>query len=211
MLSVLIMCFISGHMIEMCQESCCHMVVSARFLSFSFPSDPRVALSMSSFTQLHELRFRPASALVHVGAVLQLELHLCSLMPVPVRVEQLAASVHFAGEQPGTTAQKRAAQNPDGTVTFPAASPVSASPALELCEIQEHSPSDNALNTAGVVCKNMHLLMRRHDSTTSLDTPITAPSALAMDDGAQMLKAHDVTLLPGNNSIVFTAPVRRNI
>ncbi|ROI15598.1 Trafficking protein particle complex subunit 10 [Anabarilius grahami] len=171
--------------------------------------DPCVALSMSSFTQLHELRFRPASALVHVGAVLQLELHLCSLMPVPVRVEQLAASVHFAGEQPGTTAQKRAAQNPDGTVTFPAASPVSASPALELCEIQEHSPSDNALNTAGVVCKNMHLLMRRHDSTTSLDTPITAPSALAMDDGAQMLKAHDVTLLPGNNSIVFTAPSQK--
>ncbi|XP_051767621.1 trafficking protein particle complex subunit 10 [Ctenopharyngodon idella] len=171
--------------------------------------DPRVALSMSSFTQLHELRFRPASALVHVGAVLQLELHLCSLMPVPVRVEQLAASVHFTMELPGTTAQKRAAQNPDGTVTFPAASPVSASPALELCEIQEHSPSDNALNTAGVVCKNMHLLMRRQDSTTSLDTPITAPSALAMDDGAQMLKAHDVTLLPGNNSIVFTAPSQK--
>ncbi|KAI2658919.1 Trafficking protein particle complex subunit 10 [Labeo rohita] len=163
--------------------------------------DGRVALSMSSFTQLQELRFRPASALVHVGAVLQLELRVCSLMPIPVRAEQLAASIHFTQEQPGTTAQKRAAQNPDGTVTFPAASPVAASPALELCEIQEHSPSDNALSSAGVACKNMHLLMRRHDSAASLDTPNAAPSAVAMEDGAQMLKASDVTLSPGNNSI----------
>ncbi|RXN23007.1 trafficking particle complex subunit 10 [Labeo rohita] len=171
--------------------------------------DGRVALSMSSFTQLQELRFRPASALVHVGAVLQLELRVCSLMPIPVRAEQLAASIHFTQEQPGTTAQKRAAQNPDGTVTFPAASPVAASPALELCEIQEHSPSDNALSSAGVACKNMHLLMRRHDSAASLDTPNAAPSAVAMEDGAQMLKASDVTLSPGNNSIVFTAPSQK--
>lgn len=164
---------------------------------------------MSSLAQLQELRFGPATALVHVGAALQLELRLRSLMPVPVRAQQLSASVHFALEQPGTTAQKRSGQNPDGTVTFPAASPMSSSPALELCEIQEHSPSDNTLNSAGVVCKNMHLLMRRHDSATSLDTPNTAPSTVNMEDGAQMLKTSDVTLLPGNNSILFTAPVRR--
>ncbi|XP_016392083.1 trafficking protein particle complex subunit 10 [Sinocyclocheilus rhinocerous] len=115
--------------------------------------------------------------------------------------------IHFTQEQPGSTAQKRAAQNPDGTVTFPAASPASAS-ALELCEILEHSPSDNALSSAGVACRNMHLLMRRHDSTTSLDTPNTAP-AVAMEDAAQMLRASDVTLLPGNNSIVFTAPSQK--
>lgn len=171
--------------------------------------DQRVTLSMSSLAQLQELRFRPASALVHVGAALQLELRLCSLMPIPVHVQQLSASVHFALEQPGTTAQKRSAQNLDGTVTFPAVSPMSTSPALELCEIQEHSPSDNTLNSAGVVCKNMHLLMRRHDSTTSLDTPNTAPSTVTMEDGAQMLKANDVTLLPGNNSIIFTAPTEK--
>lgn len=172
-------------------------------------TDQRVTLSMSSLAQLQELRFRPASALVHVGAALQLELRLCSLMPIPVHVRQLSASIHFALEQPGTTAQKRSGQNPDGTVTFPAVSPMSSSPALELCEIQEHSPSDNTLNSTGVVCKNMHLLMRRHDSATSLDTPNTAPSTLTMEDGAQMLKANDVTLLPGNNSIIFTASVRR--
>uniref|UniRef100_A0A8C1RAR2 Trafficking protein particle complex 10 n=1 Tax=Cyprinus carpio TaxID=7962 RepID=A0A8C1RAR2_CYPCA len=138
-----------------------------------------------------------------------LELRLCSLMPVPVTLEQIAVSIHFTQEQPGSTAQKRAAQNQDGTVTFPAASPASASAsasALELCEILEHSPSDNTLSSAGVACKNMHLLMRRHDSTTSLDTPNTTPSAVAMEDGAQMLRASDVTLLPGNNSIVFIAP-----
>ncbi|XP_016113930.1 trafficking protein particle complex subunit 10 [Sinocyclocheilus grahami] len=171
--------------------------------------DARVALSMSSFTRLQELRFRPSSALVHVSAALQLELRLCSLMPVPVTLEQISASIHFTQEQPGSTAQKRAAQNPDGTVTFPAASPASGSAsALELCEILEHSSSDNALSSAGVACRNMHLLMRRHDSSTSLDTPNTAP-AVAMEDAAQMLRASDVTLLPGNNSIVFTAPSQK--
>uniref|UniRef100_A0A672KTR8 Trafficking protein particle complex subunit 10 n=1 Tax=Sinocyclocheilus grahami TaxID=75366 RepID=A0A672KTR8_SINGR len=168
--------------------------------------DARVALSMSSFTRLQELRFRPSSALVHVSAALQLELRLCSLMPVPVTLEQISASIHFTQEQPGSTAQKRAAQNPDGTVTFPAASPASASAsALELCEILEHSPSDNVLSSAGVACRNMHLLMRQNDSATSLDTPNTALTALTLEDGAQMLRASDVTLLPGNNSIVFTS------
>uniref|UniRef100_A0A8C2KJ74 Trafficking protein particle complex 10 n=1 Tax=Cyprinus carpio TaxID=7962 RepID=A0A8C2KJ74_CYPCA len=168
-------------------------------------SNARVALSMSSVTRLQELCCRPSSALVHVSAALLLELRLCSLMPVPVTLEHISASIHFTEEQPGSTAQKRAAQNPDGTVTFPAASPASAS-ALELCEMLEHSPSDNTLSSAGLACRNMHLLMRRDDSATSLDTPNTALTALALEDGAQMLRASDVTLSPGNNSIIFTAP-----
>uniref|UniRef100_A0A8C2BFR2 Trafficking protein particle complex 10 n=1 Tax=Cyprinus carpio TaxID=7962 RepID=A0A8C2BFR2_CYPCA len=166
--------------------------------------DARVALSMSSVTRLQELCFRPSSAMVHVSAALLLELRLCSLMPVPVTLEHISASIHFTEEQPGSTAQKRAAQNPDGTVTFPAASPASAS-ALELCEMLEHSPSDNTLSSAGLACRNMHLLMRRNDSATSLDTPNTALTALALEDGAQMLRASDVTLSPGNNSIIFTS------
>ncbi|XP_052424388.1 trafficking protein particle complex subunit 10 [Carassius gibelio] len=170
--------------------------------------DACVALSMSSFTRLQELCFRPSSALVHVSAALLLELRLCSLMPVPVTLEHISASIHFTEEQPGSTAQKRAAQNPDGTVTFPTASPASAS-ALELCEILENSPSDNALSSAGLACRNMHLLMRRNDSTSSLDTPNTALTALTLEDGAQMLRTSDVTLLPGNNSIVFTAPTQK--
>lgn len=215
---------------------------------------------MAAFSQLRELRFQPACPSVHVGAALQLELRLCSLMPVAVRLEQLAVSVHFSLEAPGShrgpatlsTPQKRnpgvglggasSGVSPDGTVVFPAVSPAGGglsgvgpgsagalssgtSSALELYEIQDRSPSDNTLNTTGVVCKNVHLLLRRRDSATSLDTPSAAggggggsgsgisvasavTAAVAMEDGTQMLKTHDVTLLPGNNSIPFSAPVR---
>lgn len=173
---------------------------------------------MSAFAQLRELRFRPPAGTVHVGASLQLELRLCSLMPVPVRLEQLAASVHFTLEQPGTrpapsVSQRRPGFSPDGTVTFPATSPSygplqdSSLPALELYEMQDRSPSDNILNSTGVVCKNVHLLLRGNDNTASLDMPSSSASALTMEDGAQMLKTNDVMLSPGNNSINFTAPV----
>lgn len=201
---------------------------------------------MAAFAQLRELRFQPASPTVHVGAALQLELRLCSLMPVAVRLEQLAVSVHFSLEQPGqrgsslSTPQRRipaqcaapGGVSPEGAVLFPAISPAGGGPlgagmggagagapaALELYEIQDRSPSDNTLNTTGVVCKNVHLLLRRQDSATSLDTPSAGGSggsvtsggaaAVAMEDSSQMLKTRDVTLLPGNNSIPFTAPVR---
>ncbi|XP_030626618.1 trafficking protein particle complex subunit 10 [Chanos chanos] len=181
-----------------------------------------VGLSMTAFAQLRELQFLPPAALVHVGATLQLELRLWSLMPVPVRLEHLAASVHFNLEQPGSrgtaAAQRRPGQGQgtaEGTVQFSTISPSGAAPlgapppALELYEIQDRSPSDNSLNSAGVVCKNVHLLLRRHDSAASLDTPNASTSAIAMEDGAQMLKTNDVTLLPGNNSILFTAPTQK--
>ncbi|KAL4609094.1 trafficking protein particle complex subunit 10 isoform X2 [Arapaima gigas] len=184
----------------------------------------KVLLNMNAFAQLRQLQFRPATAVVHVGASLELELHLRNLMPVPVHLEQLAISVHFslekggargrAGPGGGTSAGARgkAGQgSPCGTVQFPGESPPgmlprTQSPALELYEIQDRSPSDGALNSAGVVCKNVHLLLRRQDSSASLDTPILA--AVAMEDGAQLLKTHDVSLLPGNNNILFTAPSR---
>ncbi|KAI1899189.1 hypothetical protein AGOR_G00059140 [Albula goreensis] len=183
----------------------------------------KVVLSMSAFAQLRQLQFQPAAAVVHVGAALQVELHLCSLMPVPVQLEQLAASVHFSlerggarGRRAGPGAGSGAGQDgPSGTVTFSGGAEGSLSPPpratppnLELYEIQDRSPSDHALNSAGVVCKNVHLLLRRRDSSTSLDTPGygggSAP--VAMEEGAQMLKTHNVTLLPGNNSVLFTAP-----
>ncbi|KAL2087522.1 hypothetical protein ACEWY4_016350 [Coilia grayii] len=220
--------------------------------------DQKVSLSMVAFAQLRELRFQPASPTVHVGAALQLELRLCSLMPVAVRLEQLAVSMHFSVEQPGqrgaptsstsTTPQRRnptqggtsggggtsCGVTPDGTVVFPAVSPAGGGllgagvggsgggppTALELYEIQDRSPSDNSLNTTGVVCKNVHLLLRRRDSSTSLDaasaggsggvvggsTASGGTASVAMEDGTQMLKTENVTLLPGNNSIPFTAP-----
>lgn len=173
---------------------------------------------MGVFSQLMRLQFRPATASVHSGAVLQVELTLRCLMPVSVRIQQLAASIHFDLERGGINGRSKGAQrqtNP-GTVEFnqgnSSAGPPSSSaagPSLELDEIQDRSPSDNSLNSTGVVCKNTHLVMRRHDSNSPPDTPnCVSPPAVAMKEGAQMLKVQDVTLEPGNNSIMFTAPVR---
>ena len=173
---------------------------------------------MTAFAQLTQLQFRPATASVHSGAALQVELSLRSLMPVPVPLEQLAVSLHFSLEQAGTLSRAKGAlrQPNPGIVHFPQGSStggplqsaLAGGPALELDEIQDRSPSDNSLNSAGMVCKNTHLVMRCHDSGSSPDQPnCVSPVPVAMDDGAQMLKTHNVTLLPGDNSIVFTAPV----
>ncbi|XP_064183833.1 trafficking protein particle complex subunit 10-like isoform X1 [Anguilla rostrata] len=166
----------------------------------------KVVLSMSAFAQLRQLQFSPAAAVVHVGAALQLELRLHSLMPVAVRLEQLAASVHFSLEKGGAGG---GAQRQAGAVQFPRESPPGAQPrpqppALELHEMHDRSPSDNGLNSAGVVCKNVHLLLRRRGSSASLDPP--GHVGVAVDDGAQLLKTSEVVLSPGNNSILFTAP-----
>lgn len=173
---------------------------------------------MDVFTQLTRLQFRPATASVHSGAVLQVELTLRCLMPIPVHIQQLAASIHFDLERGGINGRSKGAQrqtNP-GTVEFhqcnsSAGGPPNsaAGPSLELDEIQDRSPTDNSLSSTGVVCKNTHLVMRRHDSNSPPDTPnCVSPPAVTVKEGAQMLKVQDVTLEPGNNSIIFTAPVR---
>lgn len=175
---------------------------------------------MDVFTQLTRLQFRPATASVHSGADLQVELTLRCLMPISVHIQQLAASIHFDLERGGTNGRSKGAQRQKnaGTVEFcrgnlSAGPPSSAAgPSLELDEMQDRSPSDNSLSCTGVVCKNTHLVMRRHDSNSPPDTPnCLSPPAVPMKEGAQMLKVHDVTLEPGNNSIVFTAPVRDSL
>ncbi|KAG9330160.1 hypothetical protein JZ751_027057 [Albula glossodonta] len=178
----------------------------------------KVVLSMSAFAQLRELHFRPAVATVHVGAALQVELQLCSLMPIPVQLEQLSVSVHFSLERGGVGGGTNAgggakAQHHTGTVQFPmettygpSPDPRLPGPALQLQAVLDRSASDHTLNTAGVACKNVHLLLRRRGSSASLDTPSNSISAVTVDDGAQILKTSGVKLLPGNNSIVFTAP-----
>ncbi|KAJ8379168.1 hypothetical protein AAFF_G00230800 [Aldrovandia affinis] len=179
---------------------------------------PQAVLAMGAFAQLRQLQFRPPAAVVHVGAALQVELCLRSLMPVAVRLEQLAASVHFSLERGGAQGRAgaggagrgRGAHRPAGTVRFPEESPPAGArprpqpPALELQEMQDRSPTDRSLTSAGVVCRNVHMLLRRRGSSASLDPPGRA--AVAVDDGAQLLKTSEVTLLPGNNSILFTAP-----
>lgn len=171
---------------------------------------------MDNLSHLSRISFHPATASVHSGAALQVELVLRCLMPMPVCLQQLAASIHFAREQVGTNGRSKAAQRQTGagTVEFhqrgPSAGPSSYAPnlSLELEEIHDRSPTDNSLNSTGVVCKNTHLVIRRHDSGSPPNTPgVLSPAAVTMKEGTQMLQVNDVTLQPGNNSIVFTAPV----
>lgn len=167
----------------------------------------KVVLPMHSFAHLRDLRFTPSNAVVHVGGVLSVEITVCSQMPVPVHMDQIAISVHFSVEKNSyrKTAEwltKHKASN--GIINFPVeTSPFPASqnslPALELYEMFERSPSDNSLNTTGIICKNVHMLLRRQESSTALDTP----SGVALDDGAPVLKCCDVTLEPGANTITF--------
>lgn len=139
-------------------------------------------------------------------------------MPVSVRIQQLAASIHFDVDHGGTLGRSKGTprRTKQGTIEFKqgnsSAGPPSAAdvPTLEMDEIQDRSPSDNSLNSVGVVCKNTHLIMRRRENGSLAETPnCVSPPTVAMKEGGQMLKVQDVTLEPGNNSITFTAPVRR--
>ncbi|MED6258483.1 hypothetical protein ATANTOWER_008035, partial [Ataeniobius toweri] len=176
----------------------------------------KVTLSMNVFAQLTRLQFHPSTASVHSGAVLQVELTLRCLMPVSVCIQELAASIHFDIDHGGTHGLSKGTlgQTNQGTVEFEqgnsSAGPPSstaAGPTLEMDEIQDRSPSDNSLNSVGVVCKNTHLVMRRRENDSPPDMPnCVSPPTAAMKEGGQMLKVQNVTLEPGNNSITFTAP-----
>lgn len=175
----------------------------------------KVTLSMGVFAHLTRLQFHPSTASVHSGADLQVELVLRCLMPVSVHLHQLVASIHFDIEQNagggGTLGRSKGVQrltNP-GTIEFTQTgnSPQSSNgtPALELDEIHDRSPTDNCLNSTGVICKNTHLLIRRHNSSSPSETS-NGVSPLTMKEEAQMLKVQDVTLQPGDNSIRLKAP-----
>lgn len=189
-------------------------------MHFLFFTANQVTLSMDILTHLSRINFHPATASVHSGAALQVELVLQCLMPMPVCIQQLAASIHFSLEQVGTNGRSKAAQRQTGTGTVEfhqrslSAGPASYAPyiSLELEEIHDRSPTDNSLNSTGVVCKNTHLVIRRHDSSSPPNTPsILSPAAITVKEGAQMLQVYDVTLQPGNNSIMFTAPVSESV
>lgn len=168
---------------------------------------------MHSLAHLRALRFSPASAVVHVGGALAVEMTVCSRMPVPVPLEQLAVSVHFSIEKgscrkPAEWLTKHGAAS--GTVSFPpepSALPASQSslPALELHEVLERSPSDHSLSSAGIICKNVHMLLRRQEGAAALE----AAAGLALEDGAHVLRCSGVTLQPGANTVTFRTQVRR--
>ncbi|XP_010217051.1 PREDICTED: trafficking protein particle complex subunit 10 [Tinamus guttatus] len=167
----------------------------------------KIILSMHSFAQLKTLHFDPPNAVVHVGGKLSIELTLLSQMPIPVRVDQIAIYVHFSIEKNSyrkTAEWLTKHKTSNGVINFPSevtGFPLSRNnlPTLELYEMYERSPSDNSLNTTGIICKNVHMLLRRQESSTSLDMP----SGLTLEDGAHMLKCNDLILEPGINKITF--------
>ena len=150
--------------------------------------------------------------MVHVGGVLSVEITLCSQMPMPVHVEQVAINVHFGIEKNNyrkTAEWLTKHKTSSGTVSFPTETsplpvPQNNLPAPELYEMFERSPSDNSLNTTGIICKNVHMLLRRQESSASLETS----SGVALEDGAHALKCSGVTLEPGANRITFRTQVR---
>ncbi|XP_023048183.2 trafficking protein particle complex subunit 10 isoform X5 [Piliocolobus tephrosceles] len=176
----------------------------------SQPSDSpghKIVLPMQSFAQLRDLHFDPSNAVVHVGGVLCIEITMYSQMPVPVHVEQIVVNVHFSIEKNSyrkTAEWLTKHKMSNGIINFPpetAPFPVSQNslPALELYEMFERSPSDNSLNTTGIICRNVHMLLRRQESSSSLEMP----SGVALEEGAHVLRCSHVTLEPGANQITF--------
>uniref|UniRef100_A0A8C0J097 Trafficking protein particle complex subunit 10 n=1 Tax=Chelonoidis abingdonii TaxID=106734 RepID=A0A8C0J097_CHEAB len=167
----------------------------------------KVVLSIHSFAQLKTLHFDPPNAVIHVGGTLSIELTLLSQMPIPVKVDQIAISVHFSIEKNNyrkTAEWLTKHKTSNGIISFSnevAGFPLSRNnlPALELYEMYERSPSDNSLNTTGIICKNVHMLLRRPESSSSLEML----SGVTFEDGAHMLKCSNFILEPGVTTIAF--------
>ncbi|XP_034971003.2 trafficking protein particle complex subunit 10 [Zootoca vivipara] len=169
--------------------------------------DQKVLLSMHSFAQLKNLHFDPPNAVVHVGGTLSIELTLANQMPIAVKVDQVAINIHFSIEKNSyrkTAEWLTKHKTSNGIISFPnevvgLSLSRSSLPMLELYEMYERSPSDNSLNTTGIICKNVHMLLRRQESSSSLEIP----TGLTLEDGAHVLKCSNLILEPGVNNITF--------
>ncbi|XP_073407183.1 trafficking protein particle complex subunit 10-like isoform X3 [Dendrobates tinctorius] len=168
--------------------------------------DP-INLPFGSFAQLMSLRFDPPNAVVHVGGSLSIELTLLCLMPEPFHLQHLSGYFHYSLEKNSyrKTAEWLTRHKPaGGTVHFPpeAALGVRAPPAvLELSEMQEKSPSESGLVSTGVMCRNVHMLLRPQDPGSS--SPLDRLSGLKLDNGAHNLCCNNVVLQPGLNHVTF--------
>ncbi|XP_078089198.1 trafficking protein particle complex subunit 10 isoform X1 [Mustelus asterias] len=169
--------------------------------------DERLLLGMEGFIQLKSLRFSPACAMVHVGGLLDIELTVYSLMPLPVPLNQLSIHLNLTVSKDtskrGTEISGRS-RNANGTFLFPNepigySFPRNKQPFIELYELYDRSPSDSSLNSSGIICKNMHLLLGRPESSSSLEPS----SGLAVEDAAYALRTSDILLKPGTNIIHF--------
>ncbi|XP_042854774.1 trafficking protein particle complex subunit 10 isoform X2 [Panthera tigris] len=199
------------HLTEDERKHFCREILSFASRQTDSPGQ-KIVLPLHCFAQLRDLHFTPSNAVVHVGGVLSVEITLCSQMPMPVHVEQVAINVHFSIEKNNyrkTAEWLTKHKTSNGTINFPTETsplpvPQNNLPALELYEMFERSPSDNSLSTTGIICKNVHMLLRRQESSTSLETS----SGVALEDGAHVLKCSGVTLEPGANRITFRTQAR---
>ncbi|XP_020639568.3 trafficking protein particle complex subunit 10 [Pogona vitticeps] len=167
----------------------------------------KVTLPMLSFAQLKNLHFDPPNAVIHVGGTLSVELTLENQMPIPVNVDHIAINVHYSIEKNSyrkTAEWLTKHKTSNGIISFPnevvgLSLGRGSLPMLELYEMYERSPSDNSLNTTGIICKNVHMLLRRQESCSSLEIPM----GLTLEDGAHVLKCSNFMLEPGVNKIAF--------
>ncbi|XP_077149660.1 trafficking protein particle complex subunit 10 isoform X1 [Ranitomeya variabilis] len=168
--------------------------------------DP-ISLPFGSFAQLTSLCFDPPNAVVHVGGSLSIELTLLCLMPEPFHLQHLSGYFHYSLDKNSyrKTAEWLTRHKPaGGTVHFPpeTALGVRAPPAvLELSEMQEKSPSESGLVSTGVICRNVHMLLRPQDPGSS--SPLDRLSGLNLDNGAHNLCCNNVVLQPGVNHVTF--------
>ncbi|XP_038615987.1 trafficking protein particle complex subunit 10 isoform X2 [Tachyglossus aculeatus] len=129
-----------------------------------------------------------------------------------VQVEQIAINVHFSIEKNSyrkTAEWLTKHKTSNGIINFPSEAssfPWSRDhlPALELYEMYEKSPSDNSLNTTGIICKNVHMLLRRQES----GSPAEMPTGVTLEDGAHVLRCRNVTLDPGVNRLTFVTQAK---
>ncbi|XP_068127136.1 trafficking protein particle complex subunit 10 [Hyperolius riggenbachi] len=188
------------------RETFCQEILAS---SEKMDSGNPFSLLFASFAQLTSLQFDPPNAVVHVGGSLSMELTLTSLMPVPFQLEHLSGHFHYSLDKNSyrKTAEWLTRHKPAGgavhfqTEGLPGArvSP----PVLELSEMYEKSPSEGGLLSTGVICRNVHMLLRSQDSSAS--SPLDRQSALSMDDGAQTVRCSNITLQPGVNRLTFPA------
>ncbi|XP_071988107.1 LOW QUALITY PROTEIN: trafficking protein particle complex subunit 10-like [Engystomops pustulosus] len=164
-----------------------------------------ICLPFSSLAQLNSICFDPPNAVVHVGGSLSIELTLFCLMPEPFHLEHLSGYFHYSLDKNSyrKTAEWLTRHKPaGGTVHFqpdPAPGVRVPAPVLELSEMQEKSPSEGALVSTGVICRNVHMLLRQPDAST----PLERPPGLSLDNDAHTLRCSNVTLQPGLNHITF--------